>query len=130
MDAPLGRPSIRPRSLSTVGSNGPSRCPGVTMKSQIARATTHRCFALIALATMLAACSGGGGYSAPPPPPPVMNAVKGQVVDAFVAGATVSAYQVNADGTQGALIATTTTDSSGNYSLNLGAYSGPVYLTS
>jgi alpha-tubulin suppressor-like RCC1 family protein len=59
-----------------------------------------------------------------------MNAVKGQVVDAFVAGATVSAYQVNADGTQGALIATTTTDSSGNYSLNLGAYSGPVYLTS
>jgi alpha-tubulin suppressor-like RCC1 family protein len=59
-----------------------------------------------------------------------MNAVKGAVVDAFVAGATVSAYQVNADGTQGTLIATTTTDSSGNYSLNLGAYSGPVYLTS
>jgi alpha-tubulin suppressor-like RCC1 family protein len=59
-----------------------------------------------------------------------MNGVKGQVVDAFVAGATVSAYQMNADGTQGALIATTTTDSSGNYSLSLGSYSGPVYLTS
>jgi len=100
------------------------------MKTQIARATAHRYFALVVLATMLAACSGGGGYSAPPPPPPAMNAVKGQVVDAFVAGATVSAYQVNADGTQGTLIATTTTDSSGNYSLNLGAYSGPVYLTS
>jgi alpha-tubulin suppressor-like RCC1 family protein len=100
------------------------------MKTQVARATAHCCFALVALATMLAACSGGGGYSAPPPPPPVMNAVKGAVVDAFVAGATVSAYQVNADGTQGTLIATTTTDSSGNYSLNLGPYSGPVYLTS
>lgn len=100
------------------------------MKTQIARATTHRYFALVALAAMLTACSGGGGSSSPAPPPPAMNAVKGQVVDAFVAGATVSAYQVNADGTQGALIATTTTDSSGNYSLNLGAYSGPVYLTS
>jgi alpha-tubulin suppressor-like RCC1 family protein len=92
------------------------------------------CLTLIVLTTMLAACGGGGGYSAPaapPPPPPATNVVKGQVVDAYVAGATVNAYQVNADGTPGALIAgPITTDSSGNYSLNLGNYSGPVYLTS
>jgi alpha-tubulin suppressor-like RCC1 family protein len=93
--------------------------------------TAHRYLPLIVLTAMLAACGGGGGYSASPPPPPAaMNVVKGQVVDAYVAGASVSAYRVNADGTQGALIATTTTDSSGNYSLNLGAYTGPVYLTS
>ena len=83
------------------------------------------------LAALLAACSGGGGHSAPPPPPPVMNVVKGQVVDAYVVGATVNAYQVNPDGTQGALITgPVTTDSTGNYSLNLGNYSGSVYLTS
>jgi alpha-tubulin suppressor-like RCC1 family protein len=133
MDTPLGRPRIRPRDLSTIGSSGSTvhhAAREITMKTQVARAAARCYFALVALAAMLAACSSGGGYSAPPPPPPVMNAVNGAVVDAFVAGATVSAYQLNADGTQGTLIATTTTDSSGNYSLNLGTYSGPVYLTS
>jgi alpha-tubulin suppressor-like RCC1 family protein len=97
-----------------------------------ARAPALRYFTLVVLTTMLAACGGGGGYSTPvAPPPPVTNVVKGQVVDAFVEGASVTAYQVNANGTQGAIIAgPVTTDSSGNYSLNLGAYSGPVYLTS
>ncbi|HUL48001.1 MAG TPA: Ig-like domain-containing protein [Steroidobacteraceae bacterium] len=95
-----------------------------------ARAAVH--LTLIVLTAMLAACGGGGGYSAPAaPPPPATNVVKGQVVDAYVEGATVNAYQVNADGTPGALIAGPfTTDLSGNYSLNLGSYSGPVYLTS
>lgn len=95
------------------------------------RATAHRCFTLIVLTTILAACGGGGGSSAPVVPPPAMTVVKGQVVDDYVEGATVNAYQVNADGAQGALIAgPVTTDSNGNYSLNLGSYSGPVYLTS
>jgi alpha-tubulin suppressor-like RCC1 family protein len=107
-----------------------STSPRVT-KQPGAQATAHRYFILVVLTTMLAACGGGGGSSSPPPPPPVANVVKGQVVDAFVAGASVSAYQVNADGTQGPLIAgPVTTDSSGNYSLNLGNYTGPVYLTS
>ena len=83
------------------------------------------------LGLLLAACGGGGGSGSSPPPPPVTNTIKGQVVDAFVAGASVSAYRVNADGSQGALIAgPATTDSSGNYSLNLGTYSGPVLVTS
>jgi len=93
-----------------------------------ALATVHRYLTVIVLTTMFAACGGGGGSFAPPP---AMNVVKGQVVDDYVASATVNAYQVNADGTQGALIeGPVMTDSSGNYSLNLGNYSGPVYLTS
>ena len=47
------------------------------------------------------------------------------------AGATVTAYQVNANGTQGAQIGTpVTTDQNGDYNLDLGTYSGPVYLLS
>lgn len=78
-----------------------------------------------------AACSGGSDSSPRTKPPPATDVVTGQVVDAFVAGASVSAYQVNADGTQGTLIAgPVVTDSNGNYSLNLGSYTGPVFLAS
>ncbi len=66
---------------------------------------------------------GGGGNS--------VTIIAGHVADGFVAGATVTAYQVNADGTQGAQIGTPVlTDQSGNYTLNLGTYSGPVLITS
>jgi hypothetical protein len=69
---------------------------------------------------------GGGGGN-----PPATTVITGQVVDAFVAGATVTAYQVNADGTRGAQIGTPVqTDQSGNYTLNLGTYFGPVIITS
>ncbi len=69
--------------------------------------------------------SGGGGGL------PSATVVVGRVVDGFVAGAVVTAYQVNANGTPGAQIGTSVqTDQSGNYVLNLGSYTGPVYLTS
>ena len=68
--------------------------------------------------------SGGGGQ-------PSATVISGHVVDGFVAGATVTAYQVNANGSRGAQIGTpVTTDPLGNYILNLGTYTGPVYLTS
>jgi len=77
--------------------------------------------------TLLSSCSGGGGGGGNSS----ATVLTGHVVDGFIAGATVTAYQVNANGTQGAQIGTpVTTDPSGNYSLNLGSYSGPVYLTS
>jgi len=89
------------------------------------------------LSTLISACNGGSSTSPGPVlPPAATNVVSGQVVDAFVAGATVTAYQLSAAGTQGALISGSgvtnpvTTDASGNYSLNLGSYTGPVYLTS
>lgn len=82
--------------------------------------------ALLSL-TLLSCSSGGGGGGGNSS----ATVITGHVVDGFIAGATVTAYQVNANGTQGAQIGTpVTTDTSGNYTLNLGAYSGPVYLTS
>lgn len=101
------------------------------MQQPGAPGTARRSLAVLILTALLAACGGGGGASAPVAPPAATTIVKGQVVDDYVAGATVYAYEVTADGTQGTLIAGPfTTDSNGNYSLNLGNYSGPVYLTS
>ncbi len=93
---------------------------------------------IIGLATLFSACGGGGGGGAVNGGVPggvggnsAPTIITGRVVDGFVAGATVTAYQVSADGTQGAQIgAPVTTDQLGNYSLNLGTYTGPVYLTS
>ena len=93
---------------------------------------------IIGLAIFLNACGGGGGGGGNSSPSgggghPSAIVISGRVVDGFVAGATVNAYQVNADGTQGAQIGgPVTTDQLGNYSLtlNLGTYTGPVYLTS
>jgi len=77
--------------------------------------------------TLLSCSSGGGGGGGNSSP----TVITGHVVDGFIVGATVTAYQVNANGTQGTQIGTpVTTDTFGNYTLNLGTYSGPVYLTS
>jgi hypothetical protein len=87
-------------------------------------------FAIIGtlLCLTLLSCGGGGGAGGVTSSATVIT---GKVVDGFVAGATVTAYQVNANGTIGAQIGTpVTTDQSGNYTLNLGTYSGPVYITS
>jgi hypothetical protein len=74
----------------------------------------------------LLSCSGGGGGGNSS-----ATVIAGRVADGYVVGATVTAYQVNANGTLGAQIGTSvTTDSNGDYTLNLGTYSGPVYLTS
>lgn len=43
-------------------------------------------------------------------------------------GATVTAYVLNANGSQGSQLASTTTDASGNYALSLGAQTSPVLL--
>ncbi len=81
------------------------------------------------LSLTLLSCSGGGGSSGGGNSS--VTIIAGHVADGFVAGATVTAYQVNADGTQGAQIGTPVlTDQSGNYTLNLGTYSGPVLITS
>lgn len=90
---------------------------------------------IIGLATLFSACGGGGGVDSGVPGGVSVNSnptiITGFVVDGYVAGATVTAYQINADGTQGAQIgAPVTTDQLGNYTLNLGTYTGPVYLTS
>ncbi len=80
------------------------------------------------LSLTLLSCSGGGGGGGGNSSSTV---IAGRVVDGYIAGATVTAYQVNANGTPGAQIGTPViTDQNGDYTLNLGAYTGPVYLTS
>jgi hypothetical protein len=94
---------------------------------------------IIGLAIFLSACGGGGGTSLSSGGDggggggghQSATVISGGVVDGFVAGATVTAYRVNADGTRGAQIGTpVTTDQFGNYTLNLGTYSGPVLVGS
>src|SRR5580692_13006373 len=92
-----------------------------------------------AVALILTACSGGNsGSSTPPPPPPAAKTmISGAVVDAEVINATVTAYEVSSAGVVGACVpatpgpcATATTDAQGNYTVNLGSYSGAVLLQS
>jgi hypothetical protein len=95
----------------------------------------------LAAALILAACSSGNSSSPPPTPPPpaAVAMVNGAVVDNFIFSSTVTAFSVSSAGVVGACIpstpattpagcATATSDSGGNYSVNLGSYSGAVLL--
>ncbi len=78
---------------------------------------------LLFIAIALTGCSGGSGAGG------VSTIISGAVVDGFISGATVQAYQINADGSRGALVGgPTISDASGNYTLNLGTYTGPVLI--
>ena len=74
--------------------------------------------------------NGGGGGRVSSTPPATATVVSGQVADAFIAGANVTAYEVNANGTLTPIGTPVMTGPTGSYSLNLGTYSGPVYLAS
>ena len=87
---------------------------------------------VILLATMLGlgGCGGGGGGSSmgpTPPPPPAQGTISGTAVKGPVNGGTVTAYAVTG-GTMGSQIGTAKTDASGNFSISIGTYSGPVML--
>lgn len=80
---------------------------------------------LLCIALTGLGCSGGSGSGG------VSTTISGAVVDGFISGATVQAYQINADGTKGAAVGSpATSDANGNYSLNLGTYAGPVLIES
>ncbi len=101
---------------------------------------------MAAVALILTACSGGNsGSSTPPPPPAAKTMISGAVVDAEVINATVTAYEVSSAGVVGVAgvvgaggcvpatpgpCATATTDAQGNYTVDLGSYSGSVLLES
>lgn len=87
----------------------------------------------IGVILLLAACSSGS--SSPTPTSKQTTTIAGAVDDAFVASAQVTPFQVNANGTLGAAIPCVPTtgcpassDANGNYTVNLGSYSGPVVL--
>jgi hypothetical protein len=72
---------------------------------------------------MATACGGGGGIDVGSGG----TGISGSVIKGPTANATVIAYAVTA-GQPGAQIGSATTDGNGNYSMTLGAYSGPVML--
>lgn len=77
--------------------------------------------------TLLTGCGGGGdgdsGTSGS-----TTGTISGTAVRGPVSGASVTAYRINGNGTQGAQIGTATTDAQGNFSMQVGDYSGAVIL--
>ena len=78
---------------------------------------------------LMVACGGGGGTATSSNGAPGANAISGIASDGPLNGSSVCAYAITASGVQGAQIGScATTDSAGNYSINLGTYTGPVML--
>jgi hypothetical protein len=69
-----------------------------------------------------AGCGGGGGSGSTGP----QSSVSGTAAKGVIKNGTVKIYALNADGSRGRLLATTSTDDNGKYSKSLGVYSGPV----
>ena len=74
---------------------------------------------------LLSACGGGGGGG--DAESAIGGVIGGTGIKGPVAGSTVTAYSISG-GAMGARIGTATTDASGNFSLSIGSYSGPLML--
>jgi hypothetical protein len=83
--------------------------------------------ALGALSTMaLVACGGGGGGSSGSSSA-TTGTISGVATKGPVSGATVRAYAINS-GVKGGPLGSAQTDSSGNFTMSVDAYSGPIML--
>jgi hypothetical protein len=83
------------------------------------------------VASALAGCSSsvdGTSFGGITPSGTSTSGFSGVVSAGLVNGATVTAYALKASGSNGAVLATGTTDAKGNYTLSLPAQSGPVVL--
>lgn len=69
----------------------------------------------------LFACGGGGGGSSP-----TNNTVSGIASKGPLMDATVTVYALDASGVQGAVLATALTGASGDYTANIGSYTGSI----
>ncbi|MHB8883364.1 MAG: hypothetical protein ACYC69_17885, partial [Thermodesulfovibrionales bacterium] len=76
--------------------------------------------------TMFVGCGGGGGTSETTTPG--IGTVSGTAIKGPVAGATVTVFNINSNGTKGAQIGTAVTDAQGNFSMNVGDHSGSFML--
>ena len=86
--------------------------------------TSHALKALnLGIMTLLLVACGGGGTSGPSSSTITGTASKGVLKNAIVA-----AYAVTSSGQKGDKIASTRTDTTGNYSLSVTAYTGPLIL--
>ena len=80
---------------------------------------------LVASLLMLASCGGGGGGGGTAS----SNTISGIASKGPLIGSTVCAHAITASGVAGVQVGScSTTDAYGNYTLNLGTYSGPVLL--
>lgn len=79
--------------------------------------------------SLLTACGGGGGSSSgtSAAPAPQTSNVSGNVTKGVISNGVVSIYALDG-GISGDLLATTRTDQSGHFSVNVGTYQGPVYI--
>ncbi len=89
---------------------------------------------LIGSLTLLFGCGGGGGGTTPATgdgTTPVTGTgggmISGTAVKGPVSGGTVTAYAIT-NGTMGTQLASGTTDAQGNFTMNVGSYTGPVML--
>ncbi len=80
---------------------------------------------LLAPALSLLACGGGGSSTASPTAGG--GTISGSVILAPVSGASVRAYAVTG-GVMGAQVGASTTDATGNFTISIGHYSGPVMI--
>lgn len=79
---------------------------------------------IFSISTLLLTACGGGGGSTPP-----VSSASGVASAGLVRNGVVKVYGVSAvDGAKGALLASTTTDATGSYSLSLGSYIGAVLV--
>lgn len=76
---------------------------------------------------VLSGCGGGGGGSSDGATSGVNGTIMGTAVKGPVSGGTVMAFAIN-NGAMGAQIGEGTTDAQGNFTMSIGAYSGPVLL--
>jgi 3D (Asp-Asp-Asp) domain-containing protein len=74
--------------------------------------------ACLIVASLLIGCGGGGGGSTATTTT-ATTTIMGNVAKGLVSGATVNLFILNANGTKGGLLGSTTTDSNGNYSITL-----------
>lgn len=79
---------------------------------------------VLAAMTFFAACGGGGGAT----PQPSKVTVSGVASKGLIDNGTINIYAANNNGTKGNLLATTTTDSFGHYTVEINNYTGPVVV--
>lgn len=79
---------------------------------------------------LLAACGGGssGGTDGGGGIQPIATVIKGVASKGIIDSGTVNVFALNADGSKGAKLGTSSTDANGAYSISIGSYSGPVMI--
>lgn len=86
---------------------------------------------VLLLLSLVAGCGGGGGEGGNGGATSTSSsggAVSGTAIKGPVAGATVIAYAINANGARGSQVGSGQTDGQGNFSMSVGNHSGPLML--